>query len=90
MKAIIDDFSTDIYQTDSEVKELCCPGNGADTCSWLLMGPNGWECCCLNKPYDLLDRHMKGQLTAMRDGCDKVNNFHPYELDLDGVREIEF
>lgn len=77
MKAIVYDFHTDIYPTNEEVKELCRPGKEADTCSWLLMGSNGWECCCLNKPPYLISRREKGEMRALRDGCNKVHNFIP-------------
>ena len=77
MRANVHDWYTDMYPTDDEVKELCKPGAGADTCSWLLMSPSGWECCCLHKNPTLAERHSKGEMVAMRDGCDKVNNFNP-------------
>lgn len=80
MKAIVHDFHTDIFPTDEEVKELCRPGQGADTCSWLLVGSKGWECCCLNKHPVLVERHEKKTMVALRDGCDRVNNFHPTGL----------
>lgn len=82
MKAIIHDFYTDIFPTDDEVQELCRPGAGSDTCSWLMVGEGGWECCCLHKPHSLLVRHLNGEMVAMRDGCDKVHNFSPMELGL--------
>lgn len=82
MKALVKDFSTDIVPTDEEVRELCKPGQGADTCSWLIMGANGFECCCHNKPHALLDRRSKGQMIAMRDGCDKVKEFSPLGIGM--------
>lgn len=87
MKAIIGSFATDIYPTDEEVKTLCKPGQGADTCVWLLMAPTGWECSCLNKPISLLERSRRGETVAKRDGCDKVKNFHPMGMELG---EVEF
>jgi hypothetical protein len=85
MKAMVYDFHTDIYPTDEDVKELCRPGAGADTCSWLMIGPKGWECCCLNKPAILMERRENGSMVAQRDGCDKVYGFVPTRLG-----EIEF
>lgn len=82
MKAKVYDFYTDIFPTDEEVKELCKPGEGVNTCSWLLMSSKGWECCCLNKPISLVNRRKLKTMTAMRDGCDKVN--------LTVLPEIEF
>ena len=77
MKAIVSDFYTDIFPTDEEVKGLCTPGAGADTCIWLLMGPKGWECSMMHKNTALLERWNKGLTIAKRDGCDKVKNFDP-------------
>ena len=72
MKVVIREWHTKIFPTDEEVKELCKPGHGEDTCIWLLVAPTGWECCCLNKPTSLLDRWERGGTTAKRNGCDKV------------------
>jgi hypothetical protein len=77
MKAIIDDFSTDIFLNDKEVKKFCKPGKGKDTCVWLVCGTGGFQCCCLNKPHSLLIRWIDGETVAKRDGCRKVNNFQP-------------
>jgi len=87
MKAIIDEYTTDIFLNDKEIKEFCKIGQGADTCIWLLCGSKGFECCCLNKPYDLLERWRKGETVARRDGCDKVKNFNSGNQDK---REVEF
>ncbi len=79
MKAIIEDSHADIFQSNEEVKEFCHPGQMADTCVWLLMGPKGWECCYYHKHPALFDRWKNGQTNAKRDGCDKIKNFHPLE-----------
>jgi len=81
MKAIVEDWYTDIFPTDEEVKEFCKPGQGANTCIWLIMAPTGWECCCMHRPSALLDRWERGLTNAKRDGCDKVNHFNPAGLD---------
>lgn len=86
MKAIVRDFYTVIFPTNEEAMELCKPGHGADTCSWLMMSAKGWECCCKNKPAILLERHRNKTMVALRDGCDKVNGFSPTGL----FGEIEF
>ena len=75
MRAVIHDWYTEIFPTRDEVKEFCKPGAGADTCSWLVMAPTGWECLSLNRPGSIIDRRKKGTMVATRDGCDKVNNF---------------
>ena len=33
MKAVVGDYSTDIYPTNEEAKEFCKPGEGANTCT---------------------------------------------------------
>ena len=87
MLAKISDWHTDIYPTEEEVKEICKPGAGADTCSWLMMGMDGWQCCCLHAPQTIIDRREKGEMVAMRNGCEKVNNFSPIGQTK---REVEF
>lgn len=77
MKAKINDWSTDIFLNKEEVEKICKPGCGPDTCIWLVVGANGFECTCLHKPHALVDRFEKGLTTAKRDGCDTVNNFNP-------------
>lgn len=57
--------------TDEEVEKLCKPGEGANTCIWLLMAPTGWECCFHSKPRSLIERWEQGLTTAKRDGCDR-------------------
>lgn len=87
MKARIYDFYTDIFPTLEEVEELCRPGAGAETCSWLILGGKGFECCCLHKPLALIDRKDRGEMIAMRDGCEKVYTFNPLGR---GLVEVEF
>lgn len=86
MRAIVDSWYTDIYPTDEEVKNLCRPGQGADTCIWLVMGSDGWECTMLHKPHSLLERWLKGKTVAKRDGCQKVSDFNPVGM----IGEVEF
>ncbi len=81
MKAIVYDWYTDIYLTGEEVKQLCRPGQGTDTCSWLLVGVNGFECSYLHKPHVLMERRDKKQMVAMRDGCERVKRFNPFGID---------
>ena len=77
MKAKIYGWHTDIFPTNEEVQDLCKPGAGADSCSWLTMGSTGWVCCYDHKPYSLIKRRESGKMVAMRDGCEKVKNFNP-------------
>ena len=92
MKVIVSDWHTDIFPTDEEVKEHCKIGAGKDTCIWLLMGPDGWECCCLHRPHSLMSRWEKGETVAKRDGCEKVQNFSPMDASINYPEEniIEF
>lgn len=75
MKAIINGKSLECYPTNDEVRELCRPGEGADTCIWLSMGLNGLECWYCNRPDSLEDMWRNGETTAKRDGCDKMKQF---------------
>jgi hypothetical protein len=75
MKAIVSDWYTDIFPTNEEVKELCKPGEGPNTCVWLVIGAKGWECTMMHKNTALLSRWEKGNTVAKRDGCGKVNDF---------------
>ena len=88
MKLIVDGWYTDIYLHDDEVKNLCRPGKGKDTCSWLVIGANGWECCCLHKPHELLDRHQKKEMSALRNGCPEVKNINLMALGV-GEHEVD-
>ena len=86
MKIVVHDFYTEAFPTVDEVKELCRPGEGANTCSWLVCGMNGFECLYYNKPIYLVNRRENGTMSALRDGCDKTRNFEPFENP--GVHEI--
>ena len=63
-------FALDI----AEVKRLCRPGAGADTCIWLVAGVDGFECLYYNRQAvnlvgeSLEDRWKKGLTVAKRDG----------------------
>ncbi len=85
MKAIIDDFSTDIILSKEEMMEHCKIGKGGDTCIWVLIGKE-FKCSYYHKPISLLDRFRQGLTVAKRDGCDKVKNFDDFETG----GEIEF
>jgi hypothetical protein len=78
MKAIVGDWYTDIFPTEKEIREVCRPGEGADTCVWLLCGPKGFECCALHINISLYERWKKGETVAKRDGCEIVHNFQPF------------
>ncbi len=83
MQLDVSGWYTNIILTDDEMKQLCTPGMGADTCVWLLLGPTGFECSCLNKPHSLVDKWRNGKTVAKRDGCDFVKGINPVELDAE-------
>lgn len=56
MKVIPHEFDTDIILTPEEMTHLRTPGEGADTCIWLISSSNGFECTNLNKPASLYER----------------------------------
>lgn len=87
MKLLVDNFKTDIYLNENEVRELCLIGHRENTCSWLVCEPNGFRCVCLNKPHSLLKRHMEKSMVALRDGCDFVNNLNVVDISL-GTHEV--
>ena len=65
-----------------EVKRLCRPGAGADTCIWLVMGQDGFECLYFNRAEGrnlegetLEERWKAGRTVAKRDGCEEIRAF---------------
>lgn len=52
------------------IKAVCAPGNGALTCSFLLMGVDGFE-CAKTGPFEgtLRARREAGRMNAMGDNC---------------------
>ena len=88
MKVTVHDWHTNIILTPEEVRHLCTPGEGADTCIWLVCGANGFECSCFHRNHSLSDRWRKGKTVAKRDGCDFVNNIKPFRLGA-GEHEIK-
>ena len=68
-----------ISLTREEAMRLCRPGAGADTCIWLVVGKEGFECLYYrrNEGHNLIgetleERWKKGFTVAKRDGCDEV------------------
>jgi hypothetical protein len=74
MKTVVHGFHTQIFPTDEETKSLCKIGQGADTCIFLTIGVEGWECHALNRMpiLPLIDRARRGETNAQREGCDRV------------------
>lgn len=62
-----------------EVMRLCRPGAGADTCIWLVVDQDGFECLYYNRNTGrnlhgetLEERWKKGLTVAKRNGCGKI------------------
>lgn len=54
------------------IKELCRPGKGADTCRYLMCGPDGWECGKHQEFFrqELDRRSAEGSMGAKGDNCE--------------------
>lgn len=76
MKVETHDDHTRIFLTREEVFELCKPGEGANTCVWLVVGGQGFECTYFNRPTALLKRWARGETTANRNGCERVKSMN--------------
>lgn len=70
--------------TKEEVMRLCRPGAGADTCIWLAVGSDGFDCLyfCREVP-NLLGETLKarweaGKTVAKRDGCPEVETMRSF------------
>ena len=67
-----------------EVDKLCRPGAGADTCIWLVVSGEGFECLYYNRRAVSLtgeileDRWKAGLTVAKRDGCDVVKSLQRF------------
>jgi len=55
-----------------EFLKLCKPGEGADTCIWLVAGSEGFECRYYSRPTGLVSRWNQGSTVAKRNGCSEV------------------
>lgn len=55
-----------------ELKRLCKPGEGADTCIWAMSGADGLACHYYNRPNGLVSRWNQGLTVAKRNGCPEV------------------
>ena len=63
--------NTILLDKDEFIK-LCKPGEGDNTCIWLLVGTEGFECRYYNRPTGLVSRWRQGYTVAKRDGCEEV------------------
>jgi len=58
----------------TDVLDLCKPGESSNTCIWLMVGPEGFECHYYNRSTGLVERWCNRLTVAERDGCDKVKD----------------
>ncbi len=72
MLVIVDESTSDIYPTHKEVQTFCRPGEGADTCIWLVYGAKGFKCTYYNKLSGPYVQWLEGKTVAKRDGCNYV------------------
>ena len=68
-----------IFLERDEVTKLCRPGEGDDTCIWLVVGSDGFECRYYNRPTGLVSRWQQELTVAKRDGCSEVRKLG-YEI----------
>lgn len=57
--------------SDSWTVNTCKRGQGAETCSYLMMGPLGWHCAKENAGFCKLidEKRATGNIRAMADNC---------------------
>lgn len=61
-----------------EAKKHCIREGGADSCQFLLLSQNGFE-CCFNNAYR---RGIKfDNMVAQRRGCEELKNFEPVGME---------
>jgi len=79
MKVVVRDSHTVIFLTREEALDLCKPGEEGNTCVWLVVGGDGFECTFFNRPTALLKRWARGDTVARRNGCEVVKALN-YEV----------
>jgi len=72
MRVIEGAFGPEIRLDADEVRKLCRPGEGADTCIWAMVDSQGLCCGYYNRHPTLVERWKAGSTVAKRDGCDVV------------------
>jgi len=88
MEIKVRDSHTVIFLTREEVLELCKPGEQGNTCVWLVVGADGFECTYFNRPSALLKRWVNGKTVARRNGCEKVKSLN-YEVKYTEATTLE-
>ena len=74
MKAIVYEYRTEIFPTTEEAKSICKIGQGVETCIFLTISGDGWECHAHNRMpiMSLIERSERGETSAQRQGCERV------------------
>lgn len=64
--------------TTEQLKDLCRLGQKAETCSFLVHGPDGWGCAKRTSlEMMILSRRANRSMTAMGDNCEGPPTFTP-------------
>ena len=66
----------EVFLTKEEALELCKPGQGADTCIWLCVGAEGFECLYYQRDTTLVERLNAGETVAKRTGCERITEIY--------------
>ena len=74
MKAIVHAFHTEVFPTRDEIDSECKIGQGEDTCIFLTVSGDGFECHAFNRMpiMSLIERSERGETFARRQGCERV------------------
>lgn len=64
--------------TEEQLRNLCLMGQGPATCSYIMHGPNGFECSKGTELQPFIEtRRETKTITAMGDNCDGPPSFTP-------------
>ena len=77
-----------VIESQEEVYAHCKPGAGTDTCKYLVMSPDGFQCEFQNISFLMKLEQRERPMIAQRDGCDRVNtwfNNFPFNIDSLGT-----
>lgn len=57
--------------TEDHVKETCQPGKGSETCAYLMMSPDGWECAKDSAGFEaMIDKRLRERtIRAQGNNC---------------------
>lgn len=67
--------------SDGQLEQVCRPGEGAFTCSFLVFGPEGFGCAKTTSLEGLIrQRRAERSMNAMGDNCDGPPDFQAHEV----------